>query len=390
MQKITLIITLEYPPQIGGIATFCHQLAKAFDPAQTIMLAPEMKGDKEWDEDNVEYTLIRKKLYFPKFIWPRWIRLFFIVRKIVKKYKVELIMVHHVLPVGYIGLLMKRFFKIPFIVFSHGTDIVAATQTSWKKKMATRVIKECEQVIFNSNNLKRRLLRVLPQFEPISTVMYPCPDKEFFVPADEKAIQKLRDELALEGKQVILSIGRIDDGKGFPHMVRIIPKVLEKVPHLVWVIIGEGPKRAEMYNEIRKYNLQNVVRYLGMVPHEQIKKYYYLADVFALFTHPDEGREEGLGLVFLESAACGLPVVAGKSGGVVEAVQHAQTGLVVDVIQNLPAAGEGLVQMLTNKDFARRMGEAGQQRIKSTFVWDNQIKVLDKWLQAGGESETKG
>jgi len=74
----------------------------------------------------------------------------------------------------------------------------------------------------------------------------------------------------------------------------------------------------------------------------------------------------------------------------VEAVQHAQTGLVVDVIQNLPAAGEGLVQMLTNKDFARRMGEAGQQRIKSTFVWDNQIKVLDKWLQAGGESETKG
>ncbi len=379
--KKTLIITLEYPPQIGGIATFCHQLAQALDPAKTVMLAPAMKEDKEWDAANVGYTIIRKNLFYPKFIWPRWLKIFFIVRKIVKQHGIELIMLHHVLPVGYIGLLMKKFLGVPYLIFSHGTDIVAATRTGWKKKMATMVVKKSEQVIFNSNNLKQRLLRVLPQFQEVSTVMYPCPDADFFIPAPEADIQKLRDELALEGKQVILSIGRIAEGKGFPHMVRILPKILEKSPHLVWVIIGDGEKRDEMYEEIHKYNLQNVVRYVGMIPHEEIKKYYYLADVFALFTHPDDGKEEGLGLVFLEAAACGLPVVAGRSGGVVEAVLHAQTGLVIDIYQNLPAAGEAVVQILNNKDFAQRLGQAGQERIKSTFVWENQIKVLDKWIQ---------
>lgn len=379
-QKRVLMITLEYPPQIGGIATFCHQLAGSFDPKETILLAPSMKDDAVWDEENVDYYILRKKLYYPKFIWPRWLRMFFTVRKLVKEHGIELIMLHHVLPVGYVALMIKKLFGVPYVIFSHGTDIVAATQTNWKKRMATMVVKECEQVIFNSNNLKQRLLRVLPQFEPISTVMYPCPDEEFFTPADEKAIQKLVDELALEGKQVVLSIGRLADGKGFPHMVRIFPKILEKVPHVVWVIIGEGAKRDEIYEEIRKNNLQNVVRYLGMVPHEEIKKYYYLADVFALFTHPDEGKEEGLGLVFLEAAACARPVVAGLSGGVVEAVDNGQTGLIIDIIQNLPAGGEAIAQMLLNKEFARRMGEAGQQRIKSVFVWSHQTKVLNRWL----------
>jgi phosphatidyl-myo-inositol dimannoside synthase len=379
-QKRTLIITLEYPPQIGGIATFTHQLANSFDPAETVMLAPKMKGDVEWDDVNVNYRIIREKLYYPKFIWPRWLRLYFVVRKIVKEYGIELIMVHHVLPVGYVAYLMKKFLNVPYIIFSHGTDVVAATRTSWKKKMAMMVVEKSEQVIFNSNNLKQRLLRVLPQFENISTVMYPCPDEDFFTPADPKAVQKLRDELALEGKQVILSIGRIDDGKGFTHMVRILPKILEQVPHLVWVIIGEGPKRTEMYNEIRKNNLQNVVRYVGMIPHEQIKKFYYLADVFALFTHPDNGKEEGLGLVFLEASACGLPVVAGKSGGVVEAVLHAQTGLVMDIYQNLPAAGDAITQILQNKSFGDKLGTAGQDRIKSTFIWKHQTKVLERWM----------
>lgn len=375
------MITLEYPPQIGGIATFCHQLAGAFDPHETILLAPKMKGDIEWDKENVDYLVIRKNLFFPKFIWPRWLKMYFIVRKIVKEYDLELIMLHHVLPVGYIGKLIKKKFGIPFIIFSHGTDIVAATVTSWKKRMATMVIEKSEQIIFNSNNLMERLLRVLPKYKNISSVMYPCPDADFFTPAPNSDIQKLRDELALEGKQVILSMGRIDDGKGFPHMVRILPKVLEKVPHLVWVIIGEGPKQKEMYDEIRKYNLQNVVRYVGMIPHEQIKKYYYLADVFALFTHPDGGKEEGLGLVFLEAAACGLPVVAGLSGGVVEAVLEGETGVIIDIRQNLPGAGNAIVKFLKDKDFSMRMGNAGQKRMKSTFVWEYQTKVLNKWLQ---------
>lgn len=379
-QKRVLMITLEFPPQIGGIATFLHQLTNALDHELTVLLAPAMNGDKEWDERHVTYPVIRKKLLFPKIVWPRWIKLFFIVRKIVKEQNIELIMLHHVLPVGYVALLIKKLLGVPYIIFSHGTDVVAGTRTGWKKNMTKMVVEGSEQVIFNSNNLMGRLNDKLPEFSDKYSVLYPCPDKEFFTPANQEEVEDLRVKLALEGKKVVLSVGRIDDGKGFTHLVRLFPKLLQQEPNLVWIIIGDGPKQKAMYAEIRKNNLQNIVRYVGEIPHDDIKKYYYLCDVFALFTHPDNGLEEGLGLVFLEAAACGVPTVAGRSGGVIEAVLHGETGVVVDIYQNLEVAGNEIIKMIQDPNYAKQLGDNAQKRIQSTFIWENQLKVLDQWL----------
>lgn len=378
--KKTLIITLEHPPQIGGIATFVHQLANALPHDKTVVLAPHMVDEAQWDA-TVLYRIIREHLFFPPFIWPRWLRMFFLVRRIVKAEGIELIMVHHALPVGYIAYLFKKLMGIPYIVFSHGTDVLANTRSSWKKDMSRMVLGGCEQLLFNSESLKRRLLEALPEFAAKSTVLYPCPDEDFFSPANQEDVELLRHQLALEGKQVILSIARLDDGKGFPHLVKIMPEVLKRVPNLVWVVIGNGPKRDSIYEDIRKNNLQNVVRYMGDVPHKDIKKYYYLADIFVLFTHPEpDGREEGLGLVFLEAAACGKAVIAGKSGGVEEAVLHGQTGLVVDVYGDLAGAGQAIVDLIKDPAYAKQLGDAAQARIRSQFVWDTQLKVLDRWL----------
>ena len=380
MAKKTLTITLEYPPQIGGISTFIHQLVNALPHDKSVVLAPHMADEKEWDA-TVLYKVIRANLFFPVFIWPRWVKLFFIARKIVKQEGIELIMVHHCLPVGYVAFLLKKFLGVPFLVFSHGTDVLANTRSSWKKDMSRMVLRQCEQLLFNSESLKQRLLEKLPEFANKSTVVYPCPDADFFSPANQAEVELLRHQLALEGKQVVLSIARLDEGKGFPHLVKIMPEVLKRVPNLVWIVIGNGPKRDSIYEDIRKHSLQNVVRYMGDVPHKDIKKYYYLAEVFALFTHPEpDGREEGLGLVFLEAAACGKPVIAGKSGGVEEAVIHGQTGLVVDVYGDLAGAGQAIVDLIKQPELAKQLGKAAQDRIKGQFVWERQLKVLEKWL----------
>jgi len=190
----------------------------------------------------------------------------------------------------------------------------------------------------------------------------------------------LREKLALQGKKVILSVARMEDGKGYPHLVRVLPKILEKESHTVWVIVGDGPKREQVIKGIQARSLQNVVRYIGNVPHDEIKKYYYLADLFVLLTHPDEGREEGLGLVFLEAESCGLPVVAGKSGGVEEAVLQAQTGIVIDIRQNALSIDETIVEMLKNKDYALSLAKNAKERIIAEFHWDNQLKKLLPWL----------
>ena len=133
--KKTLILTLEYPPQIGGIATYIDQFAGSLPAEDVVVIAPPMKGDKAFD-DKRPFQIIRKKYYFPSFLWPRWIRLYLHVRKFVKTYKVDVIHVHHILPVGYIAKRIKKKFGIPYLIFSHGTDVAVAASKSRKRKKA--------------------------------------------------------------------------------------------------------------------------------------------------------------------------------------------------------------------------------------------------------------
>ena len=379
MKKI-LIITLEYPPDIGGIASYVHQFAEELDPKTTIVYAPNTKDAEKWDKLQ-KYKVIRKKPYYPSFVWPRWLKMYFQINSIVKKEGIEILFIHHSLPVGYVGLLIKKFNKIPYIIFSHGTDVLAGTSTKWKRKMIKKVTSGADAVVFNSDSLKRRLTRVLSEVEDKSVVVYPCPLDDFYTPASKELLDNLKSQYALEGKKVILSIGRIEDGKGFTHLLRVLPKILKSAPNLVWLVIGEGPKKKFLVDEMQKNNLQNVVRFIGQVPHNQLKPFYYLSDLFVLLTHPDNGKEEGLGMVFLEAAACGKPVVAGRSGGVPEAVIHTQTGLVVDVNQGDPGIVDAITQILFNESYADRIGQQAQARMREEFQWKHQLARLDHWIR---------
>jgi phosphatidylinositol alpha-1,6-mannosyltransferase len=381
MKKV-LIISLEFPPQIGGIATYVQDLAKNLDPQNVLVLAPPMKDSKEWDEAQ-PYTIIRHDFFYPKFIWPRWLKLLKLVKRIVQSEGIELIMVHHILPVGTVALQIFKSLKVPYIVFSHGTDMVMASTHKRKKKLAESIGKNSLQVITNSENLKMRLLERFPDLVSKTSVMYPCPDPDFLVPPPAEEIEMLKHIYALEGKHVILTVSRFAEGKGFPHLLRVMPEILKRVPHLVWMIVGDGEaaKRNEILGEIQSRNLQNIVRFVGMVPHHELKKFYYLADLFVLLTHPDNGLEEGLGLVFLEAAAAGKPTVAGRSGGVEEAVLSGQTGLVLNVVEEPQTIVDSIVNLIEKKEASKELGQNGQNRIKSEFNWESQLAVLRPWIE---------
>ncbi|MFB6181718.1 MAG: glycosyltransferase family 4 protein [Candidatus Magasanikbacteria bacterium] len=377
MKKI-LIVSLEFPPEVGGIASYVDQFASALDPEQVCVLAPPKEGAEEHDSKK-DYNIYRKKFLFPKFIWPRWMMLFLSIRSVVKQEDIDILYLHHIIPIGYVAYLFKKIYQLPFLIFSHGIDIISATRTDWKKYWVNKVIDASEQIITNSESLNERLLQRVEEIpEEKTTVLYPCPEDKFKTKPAQKKINELENRLGVEGKQVMLTVARLVKGKGIEHLVKLMPEILKERPHLVWVIVGDGPERENMEELIRKYNLQNVVRFVGEKEHDELPPYYYLADLFVELTHPHHGVEEGLGLVFLEAAAAGLPVVAGESGGVEEAVVDKETGYVVGTFRDEEVT-EKITKLLDDRELAREMGQKAKERIEEKFIWKKQLKKIQTW-----------
>lgn len=367
----TLIIALEYPPQIGGVASYTYNLAKNMPSEDVIVYAPKIAGGADFDKKN-SWKVVRGKPYF-LFFWPRWIKMFIEIWDLVAKEKIKMIYVHHALPAGYVAYLLKKFKQIPYIVFFHGTDLNLALKT--KKNKLKKVCLGAEKIVVNSNFLKNQFTKNFEDIKKEITVIYPCPASIFLDKVPEMELKKLKSQLALEGKSVIITVARMSEGKGYPHLIRLLPKILEKVPNLVWLIVGDGPKKNEIINAIQKNYLQNVTRFIGQIPYIELPKFYQVADMLVLLTHPDETVQEAWGTAFVEAAASGLPVIAGRSGGVEEAVQNMVTGLVVDVYQDMSIVS-AITELLREKEYAKTMGEAGRERVIREFTWEKQLEKL--------------
>lgn len=365
----TLIITLEYPPQVGGIATHVFQEARFLPSGDVFVLVPPETNAGEFDATN-PWTVIRKKLLF-KFVWPYWFLALWETSRAVKKYKIERIFVHHVLPMAYVARIILWWHKVPFSIFFHGSDIQMAMR---KRRRLRFAIKKAEKLFVTSAFVQRRLEEAVGK-DVVSTIIYPCPGEDFFAPKDLARTRLLKSELGLEGKKVLLTVARLADGKGYPHLARMLPKLLDKIPNLVWVIIGTGPKEGWFMNFVQKNQLMGTVRFLGAVPYAQLPEFYHLADVFVLLTHPDNEQNEAWGSVFLEANAAGVPVVAGRAGGVEEAVVTGVTGLIVDTYEE-DAVVEVIATVLTDVNLANRLTTAGRARAEKTFRWIMQLKPL--------------
>jgi phosphatidylinositol alpha-1,6-mannosyltransferase len=302
--------------------------------------------------------------------------LFFTVKKLVQEHNIRQIMVHHVLPVGYVALLIKKLYHIPFITFLHGTDIDAGTKNTWKKHRCEQVLLGSDKIICNSESLKERVQDLFPSIVSKLSLVYPCPPDYFFDSVDDQDLNTLREQLALSGKRVLVTVSRLAEGKGLPHLVHLIPDILAHVPDLVWLIVGAGPKQEFLIEEIKKLGLQNVVRMVGGIDNSRVPLYMSLGEVFVLLTHPDSTRgEEGFGLVFVEAAACKLPVVAGLSGGVRETVVDGVTGILVPPSDSRVII-DSIVSLFRDSERSKQMGLAAYDRAKKTFQWNNQLHDL--------------
>ncbi|MFA6486403.1 MAG: glycosyltransferase family 4 protein [Candidatus Magasanikbacteria bacterium] len=367
-----LIVTLEYPPLVGGIASYVCDFARHIDPKDVIVYAPDTREGVRFDAAN-KFKTYRRNPFFSLF-WPRWIRAWWQIIRIVKREKIEMIHIHHILPMGYIALIIKRLFKVPYTVFLHGSDLYFSTKTPLKRSNFNRICRQAHTVVVNSQFCKQKLDSIVGELSSIK-IIYPCPSDDFFdISIDQKRIDQIKSELALNGKKTIISVSRLVERKGHALFVSALELVLKKIPNAIWLIVGDGPEKKMLTEMINARGLQSVVRFLPSMPAHETAKYYHCADLFALLTHQDkDGVEEAWGIVFLEASACGLPIIAGRSGGVEEAVLNNETGLIVDA-RNIKQTANSIIDLLNNPDYSRRLGDAGRERAREEFRWQKQLR----------------
>ncbi len=152
--------------------------------------------------------------------------------------------------------------------------------------------------------------------------------------------------------------------------------MLKFIPELRYLIAGEGPEKANLQNMVRELGLQEVVSFIGDVPHGQIGDVYNLCDVFIMANRLEAGGDvESFGMVFTEANASGKPVIGGKSGGTAEAVLDGTTGFLVDP-ESPEQVAEKLISLLQNDSLRIRMGTAGLQRVQTEFNWKSRAQSL--------------
>lgn len=353
-QQKELLITLEFPPDIGGISTYLSELFRGFPVGNIRILT--MPGT----EAAYPHTVIRKELYFKNF-WPKWLKALLITLKICKSENIRRIYISHVLPMGYIAYATKKILGIPYVVFFHGLDVRLAKTSGWKKHWFRKIVREAEAIIANSTYTKDEILDNLKPFKRDIGVVQPSPKTV-------KIVKETHDQ------PIILSVARLVPRKGIDLAITAFPKILSEVPDAKYFIIGDGPERARLQAQITSLKLQDSIALLGSVPDATLAEFYGRASVF-LFPVREIGADvEGFGIAPLEASAHGIPVVAGKSGGVAEAVAHGETGILIPP-GNTEAIYETVVFLLKNKDLARKMGEAGRRRAEN-FKPELQMKKL--------------
>ncbi len=389
MKKL-LIATIEFPPQKGGVANYLAGLAGALPQDRVTVLAPRSGSVQNFDSSQ-KYKIYRKNL-LSKLIWPKWLPMIWHLWSATRKEKAEAILVGQILPVGTAAMIVKRFFKIPYFVSCHGMDILTAAENPRKKELMNKILEQASGVVANSQFTKNELIK-LGVSESNITIVYPCPDKIFArttispfatTASNSEAVflvDEIRKKYHLQDKKILLTVGRLVARKGQDKVIEALPAILKHVPQVIYVIVGNGPEISNIKYQISKLRLENEVLLTGEISDETLKAFYQLCNVFVMTPRQIGPDVEGFGTVFLEANQFGKPVVAGKSGGVTEAVLDGVTGFVVDPMGTLQIA-EAVIKLLTDKDLANKLGQQGKERVEKEFRWEIQVKKFISKLES--------
>jgi phosphatidylinositol alpha-1,6-mannosyltransferase len=362
-----LLVTNDFPPKIGGIQTYLWELWRRLPPEEFTVLTTAYPGSSEWDRTQpYRIERIGRRVLLPS---PGLARR---IERLADDVGASLIVLDPVVPLGAVSRWLER----PYAVVVHGAEMTIPGRIPIYRTVAARVLTGARLVIaaggYPLAEARRAARRDLP-----AVVVPPGVDTQRFRPLspDERAATRQRFGID-PADRIVLGVSRLVPRKGFDVVIDALAELVPGRPDLVLVLAGAGRDRDRLERRARRRAVP--VRFLGRVPDGELPSLYGCADIFAMVCRNRWFglEQEGFGIVFLEAAACGVPQVAGRSGGSHEAVEDGVTGIVVDNPKSVAQVAEALGRLLAAPELRARLGCRARERAVETFDEDRLAATL--------------
>ncbi|MGH9110758.1 MAG: glycosyltransferase family 4 protein [Acidimicrobiales bacterium] len=356
-----LLVTNDFPPKLGGIQSYLWELWRRLDPDTFTVLTAPYEGAAAWDAAQ-PFRVERghEKLLLPT---PSLARR---IDALAGETGARLVVLDPALPVGVVGPRLR----LPYALVLHGAEVTVPGRLPGSRRLLGRTLRGAAEVIAAGGYPAAEAERAAGRKLPI-TIVPPGVDPDRFRPLDPDEKAKARAHFDLpEDARVVVSLSRLVPRKGTDVLIEAAARLAPRRPDLVVAIGGTGRDLGRL--ERLAACTGAPVRLLGRVPDDDLAAFYGCADIFAMLCRNRWGglEQEGFGIVYLEAAACGVPQVAGHSGGAAEAVDDGTTGLVVDRPPDPDAVSGALAQLLDDPARRDAMGHAARARAVGEFGYD--------------------
>ncbi len=373
-----LCITNDFGPRAGGIETFIIGLVERLPKGSVVVFTSKQENsepfDNAWRQNfGVEVIRDRSKILLPT------LRVSRSVRSIITERGIESVFFGAAAPLGLLARSSRRAGARKIVALTHGHEVWWAKLWPFSSAIK-RIGKDVDVLTYLGDYTRSAISKAISKSSQEKMVrLAPGIDTEHFSPA--KKNPRIREELGLEDKKIIVSVGRLVHRKGQDFLIDALPIIARDVPSVHLLLVGEGPYRAELQKRAIARGVLDRITFIGRVQYAELPEYICAGDVFAM---PSRSRlagleVEGLGIVYLEASSCGLPVIGGVSGGAPDAVLEGETGFSVDG-KSASAIAVAAVHLLNDSEFASTLGLQGRQWIVDQWRWEIWAETFKKLL----------
>jgi phosphatidylinositol alpha-1,6-mannosyltransferase len=361
-----LLVTNDLGPRSGGIETFILGLLEKLDGSEIAIYTSSQAGDAAFDlrlQDKFGVVIYRdrSKILLPT---PRVISS---IKRIMRVHNSKTIWFGASAPLALMAPNLRKAGATRIVALTHGHEVWWAKVPPFNLALR-RIGNSCDVLTYLGEFTKSAISKSVGERVALVQIA-PGISTEFFIPGAKPA--ELLAKYRIGNRPTLICVGRLVHRKGQDKLIAAMPLIKRAIPDVLLLIIGSGPREKFLRREIAKLHLSNDVQMLGRITYDQLPKHILLGDVFV---SPSRSRlagleVEGLGIVYLEAGSCGLPVIAGDSGGAPDAVQKGKTGLVVDG-RSVNEIADACIELLSNSTKAKEFGASGRIWAVDNWNWD--------------------